>query len=120
MQVMDVIVEEPDYALGKENALYEVLHPLFAMFKVTGLLNVDIKKKTRFALKLVWRIYQGLCLISVWFALFRVLPMHDFSAAMSQRMVASLLYLLWHFLAASEALQFFFFNQQKVMKFLFL
>ena len=106
MQVMDVTVEEPDYALGKENALCEVLHPLFAMFKVTGLLNVDIKKNTRFVLKLVWRIYQGLCLVSVWFALFRVLPMQDFGAAVSQMMVARLYFLLWHFLVASEALQF--------------
>ena len=120
MQVMDVTVEEPEYALGKENLLYKVLHPLFTMFKVTGLLNVDMKQNTRFALKLVWRIYQGLCLILVWFALFRVLPMQDFSKAMSQRMVARLLFLLWHFLAASEALQFSFFNQMKVVKFLFM
>ena len=120
MQVMDVSEEEPEHSLGTENSLYKVLHPLFTMLKVTGLLNVDIKQNTRFALKLVWRIYQGLCLILVWFALFRVLPMQDFSEAMSKRMVARLLYLLWHFLAASEALQFSFFNQKKVVKFLFL
>ena len=120
MQVIDVSEEEPEHSLGTENLLYKVLHPLFAMFKVTGLLNVDIEQNTRFALKLVWRIYQGLCLVSVWFALFRVLPMQDFSEAMSQRMAARLLYLLWHFLAASEALQFSFFNQKKVVKFLFL